>query len=72
MKDRNFPNNLEGINKLLSELIDYKNNTKPDKDAEKVALETLFNAIQMKLRTNNRPAFVPAQGHSPSVRNDIY
>jgi len=66
MKDRNFPNNLEGVSKLLSELIDYKNNTKPDKDAEKVALETLFNAIQMKLRSNNRPAFVPEKGHSPS------
>jgi len=62
--DHSFPNNLEGVKEKIGDLVAYRKNTKPDKTATKLQLEQLFNNVSMKLRANNRPAFVPADGHS--------
>jgi len=66
IKSRDFPQNLQGIRSLISDMVDYRNNEKPPKAAEKVDLEGLFNAIAMKLRANNRAPFVAPEGCSPS------
>jgi len=61
-----IPDNLTDIKKDIADLNDHKQNQKPPKAAEKLALEALFNNIQLKLRSNNRPAFVPEGGRNPA------
>jgi hypothetical protein len=62
-----LPSDLAGVRKAIADHNDYKQNQKPPKAAEKLALEALFNSIQLKLKTNNRPPYVPEDGLSPSV-----
>jgi len=66
LEERDFPNNLEGVRQKLNDFHSYKTDTKPPKAVEKNELESLFNNIAIKLRNNNRPAFVPAEGLSPT------
>jgi len=67
-----IPNNLDEIKKGIADLNDHKQNQKPPKTAEKLAIEALFNNIQLKLKSNNRPAFVPQSGRSPSDINKTW
>ena len=70
--DKNLPVDLNELRNALADFFGYKNNDKPEKAAEKLALESLFNSIAMKLKTNNRSPFVPAEGTAPSVSILIY
>jgi len=40
-------------------MVDYKNGEKLDKEKEKAGLETLLNYINIKLKSTNRPPYVP-------------
>jgi len=67
LKDNNFPNaGLQAIKNLIQEFTSYREGEKPDKAAEKLSLEALFNNIALKLRSNNRSPYVPPAGASPS------
>ena len=69
LNERDFDNTLEGVREKLGDFSDYRKNVKPEKTAEKLAVEQQYNNIALKLRANNRPAFVPAPGSSPSDLN---
>jgi hypothetical protein len=63
-----LPNtDLQGIKDLIHAFTEYKENEKPEKAAEKLALEALVNSINLKLRSNNRGPFIPAEGLSTGV-----
>jgi hypothetical protein len=64
MKDHNWEQSVAGVKQALADLADHRQNQKPPKAGEKLDLEALFNNIQLKLRSNNRPAFQPAEGTS--------
>ncbi len=72
LQQRPLPENLDGLKEGLAHFVDYKNNEKPGKASEKLALETLFNSIGMKLKSNNRAPFVPAAGTAPSDISKIW
>ena len=59
-----FDNTLENVQQKISSFEDYKQVEKPPKTKEKFDVETIYNNLSLKLRANNRPAFVPAEGHS--------
>jgi len=65
-EDRNSADTLEDIQGKIKEMTDYKGGEKVDKNAEKVKLEGLFNALAMKLRAAGRPAFQPPAGFALS------
>jgi actinin alpha len=65
MDDRTFSLTIESIQEQLDAFREYKTNEKPPKATTLGDLETQFNALQAKLRLNNRPSFVPAGGLSP-------
>ncbi|VDD81674.1 unnamed protein product [Mesocestoides corti] len=61
--DHREPNlKLEEVNKFLEELHQYQTEEKPAKIEEKSRLETTFRTLQTRLRLNNRPPFLPADG----------
>lgn len=60
--DRTTENTSEDLSKKMGAMTEYRGGEKPEKAAEKVKIEGLFNAVAMKLRSNNRPPFVPADG----------
>jgi len=64
-EDRNFGDSTDSIQQQLDAFKDYKTQEKPPKATELGDLESSFNALQAKLRLNNRPSFVPAEGLSP-------
>jgi len=72
MKDRNFPNDLDGIKNVIDQHNDYKVNEKPPKGAEKLALEALLNSLALKLRNSGREAFVPPAGTSIADINGLW
>jgi hypothetical protein len=72
MQEKSLPDNLDALREALAQFFTYKNNDKPEKAAEKLALEALFNSIAMKLKTNNRQPFVPPEGTSPAVCMMLY
>jgi Ca2+-binding EF-hand superfamily protein len=60
--DRTTDNTSEDLSNKITAMTDYRGGEKPEKQAEKVKIDGLFNAVAMKLRSNNRPPFVPADG----------
>ena len=64
-KDHNFGDSVEAVQDKINEFGEYQTKEKPPKAAEKLNLEALLNAINMKLRNNNRPVFVPPEGQRP-------
>lgn len=67
MDDRSFGDSIDSIQQQLDAFRDYKTQEKPPKASTLAELETAFNALQAKLRLNNRPSFTPAAGLSPTV-----
>lgn len=59
-----FDNTLGGVQDKINSFEDYKQNEKPPKTKEKLEVETIYNNLSLKLRANNRPAFVPPAGQS--------
>lgn len=55
-------NTLAGVNDKIAEFAKYKGDEKPPKTKEKLDVETKFNNIAIKLRSNDRPEFVPEDG----------
>ena len=64
LSDLQLDNTLEGVIKLIADLNGFKANDKPPKIADRLHLETLHNAIQIKLNAANRPPYVPPEGQS--------
>lgn len=62
LSDIQLDNTLEGVQKLIADLNTFKQDEKPPKIADRLALETLHNAIQIKLNAANRPPYVPPAG----------
>lgn len=72
MLDINFDGTLDGVHAQLDEHSNYRESIKPPKAAEKFELESLYNRITLKLRSDNRPAYVPPEGHSVEVINALW
>jgi hypothetical protein len=66
LQDRNFDNTLDGIRGQIEEFKNFKSDEKPPKIADKATVEALFNNIALTLRANQRPAYEPPAGLSPS------
>lgn len=64
LSDLQLDNTLEGVLKLIGDLNNFKSAEKPPKISERLNIETLHNAIQIKLNAANRPPFVPPEGQS--------
>lgn len=64
LQDHTFGNSVAGVREQLDHFDNFKKNQKPPKLQEKLHIETIFNNLSMKLRANNRPAFVPDEGLS--------
>lgn len=71
-EDRNFGDSTDAIQQQLDAFKSYKTNEKPPKATELGDLESSFNALQAKLRLNNRPSFVPASGLSPQELDALW
>lgn len=71
-EDRNFGDSTDSIQQQLDAFKDYKTQEKPPKATELGDLESSFNALQAKLRLNNRASFVPAEGLSPSELDALW
>lgn len=61
---KEIPNSLTGILEAIDAMAQYKSNEKPEKSADKLSLEALFNSINLKLKANNRSPFVANEGLS--------
>jgi len=59
MRDRDYGQTLDSINDKWEEFKNYKKQTKPAKTEEKLDTEASLNALQAKLRLNNRPPYQP-------------
>lgn len=57
-----FPNSLEGIQALLSNFGQYRNQEKPPKYKERSEIEALYFNISTRLKELRQPAFVPVEG----------
>jgi len=57
-------NTLAGVNAKIAEYAKYKSDERPPKTKEKLDVETKFNNIAIKLRSNDRPEYVPEDGLS--------
>lgn len=55
---------------LISEFRDYRKNQKRTWVGEQEELQSLFNIIQAKLKTNKRPSYVPPEGLSVAEVED--
>jgi Ca2+-binding EF-hand superfamily protein len=71
-EDRNFGDSVDSIQQQLDAFKDYKTNEKPPKATELGDLESSFNALQAKLRLNNRPSFTPSEGLSPQELDALW
>lgn len=65
LKERDFPNSVEGVQGKISEFKAWKQDQKAPQGKENLEVEALFNQIQTKLRINKRPPYVPPEGLSP-------
>eukprot|EP01119_Soliformovum_irregulare_P006735 TRINITY_DN19167_c0_g1_i1.p1 TRINITY_DN19167_c0_g1~~TRINITY_DN19167_c0_g1_i1.p1 ORF type:complete len:1535 (+),score=670.97 TRINITY_DN19167_c0_g1_i1:168-4772(+) len=66
-RDPSLPSTLDGIQQAINDLVStYRNDEKPPKAAEKLALEALFSNINLKLKSNGREPFTAAAGTSPA------
>jgi len=71
-EDRNFGDSTDSIQQQLDAFKDYKTQEKPPKASELGDIESSFNALQAKLRLNNRPSFVPSAGLSPQELDALW
>lgn len=62
LNERHFENNLEGVQRQLTEFNDYRTQEKPPKFDEKGELEVLLFTLQSAMRANNQRPFVPREG----------
>jgi actinin alpha len=62
----------EAISARLAALAAYRNEERPPQGAEKFALEGVFNTLQVKLSSNNRPPFVPDERLSPEEIEELW
>jgi actinin alpha len=72
MKDRNYENTLEDIEKKWEEFRNYKKNIKPQKASEKLDVEATLNSLQAKLRVNNRLPFQPPENLTPTAIDQLW
>ena len=63
MRNRNYANTIEGIQKDFKTFKSYTTQEKPPKCKEKVNIEANFFEIEMKLQELRQPPFVPSEGH---------
>eukprot|EP00070_Physeter_catodon_P030820 XP_028337714.1 alpha-actinin-2 isoform X2 [Physeter catodon] len=62
LENRTPEKTMQAMQKKLEDFRDYRRKHKPPKVQEKCQLEINFNTLQTKLRTSNRPAFMPSEG----------
>jgi hypothetical protein len=72
LDDRSLGETEDEIAAKLAEYNAYKTSEKPEKAGEKSTLEGLYNSIQVKLSSNNRPAFVADSGLAPPELNALW
>jgi hypothetical protein len=72
LDDKDFGKTEEEIARKLGEYNDYRTKEKPEKASEKLGCEALFNSIQVKLSSNDRPPFTAADGLSPKEINELW
>eukprot|EP01098_Paradermamoeba_levis_P003683 TRINITY_DN164_c0_g1_i4.p1 TRINITY_DN164_c0_g1~~TRINITY_DN164_c0_g1_i4.p1 ORF type:complete len:705 (-),score=293.96 TRINITY_DN164_c0_g1_i4:1307-3421(-) len=72
LNSRDFDNTLPGVVEKISEFDNYKKVTKPEKTAEKIGVEHIYNNLAMKLRGAGRPAYQPPAGLSIPEINDAW
>eukprot|EP01126_Amoeba_proteus_P011395 TRINITY_DN1459_c0_g1_i1.p1 TRINITY_DN1459_c0_g1~~TRINITY_DN1459_c0_g1_i1.p1 ORF type:complete len:1526 (-),score=377.95 TRINITY_DN1459_c0_g1_i1:290-4867(-) len=70
--DRNFDGTVEDIENKIDEMTSYKIGEKIEKGKEKEELEALLNTINMKLRSNDRSAYVPPEELSVANVNNSW
>nr|WIM01459.1 non-erythrocytic spectrin beta chain [Limnephilus lunatus] len=66
LADRDFPNSLDGIQKLLLAFKQYRTVEKPPKYKERSEIEALFFHINLVAKSLGREAFVPTAGQQPA------
>ncbi|XP_071835118.1 alpha-actinin-like isoform X1 [Apostichopus japonicus] len=63
LEDRSVPElTVPALQNKLDDFRAYRRQEKPPKAEQKGQLETAFNTLQTKLRLNNRPPYMPAEG----------
>ncbi|XP_042865885.1 spectrin beta chain, non-erythrocytic 5-like isoform X7 [Penaeus japonicus] len=62
LDSREFPNSLDGIQKLLLQFKQYRTEEKPPKYKERSEIEALFFSINASLKALNQPAYTPKEG----------
>lgn len=62
LEDRNFPNSVEGIQRLFLDFHHYRTQEKPPKYKERSEIEALYFNINTQLKELRQPAFNPADG----------
>ncbi|XP_058910600.1 alpha-actinin-2 [Kogia breviceps] len=62
LENRTPEKTMQAMQKKLEDFREYRRKHKPPKVQEKCQLEINFNTLQTKLRTSNRPAFMPSEG----------
>jgi len=68
LRQRNFPNSLEGIQKELLAFKEYRTIEKPPKYKERSEIEALYFTINTLLKSLNQPQYIPQEG---CLVNDI-
>ena len=66
LENREAGNNVSEAQIKLEAFRGYRADTKPGMLEEKAHIETTFNTMQNRLRLNNRPAYIPAEGKKVS------
>ena len=66
LAERKFDNTLEGARKLLEGLEGYQKGEKPQRAAQKLAIEGVLANLQVKLRNQKRSPYVPPAGIAPA------
>jgi actinin alpha len=61
MTSREYDGTLQHIQQLVEELKDYRSGEKPDKEKEKIELESLLASINLKLKNSGRNAWTPSE-----------
>jgi spectrin beta len=72
LQARTFPNNLPGLQKLLSEFKQYRTVTKPPRFVDRGNLEAHLFAIQTQLFGHKQPMFHPPEGLLISDINAVW
>ncbi|XP_066955513.1 spectrin beta chain, non-erythrocytic 5 isoform X7 [Macrobrachium rosenbergii] len=62
LDSRDFPNSLDGIQKLLIHFKKYRTEEKPPKYKERSEIEAMFFSINASLKALNQPQYVPKEG----------